>query len=158
MNSPEPVPPLTAPVIAPAAPVWTSNVQLSLAVAFITGVAAVFPKAALVNKFGLTNPATVTGYVNLALTGLSLASMLIASAFRYFSAFAPQVLSWKAAWKHSNTQAVAQTQARMIAAGVPLAVEAKVEIQADKAIAAAATNAVEAADKVLLVKPPESPK
>ena len=118
MSTPNPTPQMPVPVTAGAAPVWTSNVQVALAVAFITGVAAIFPKTALVANFSLTDPAKVTGYANLALMGVSLLSMLSASAFRFFSKLAPQVLSWKAAMKHPATQARVQTTIAMNDAGI----------------------------------------
>lgn len=137
MNTPNPAPGMPAPVTAGAAPVWTSNVQVSLAVAFVTGVAAVFPKAGIVSKFGLADPAKVEGYVNLALMGGSLLSVLAASAFRFFSKFAPQVLSWKAAREHPATKAVIAVQTEMAAAGIPTAVEAQAAIEAAQTAKAA---------------------
>jgi hypothetical protein len=134
---------MPAPVTAGAAPVWTSNVQVSLAVAFITGVAAIFPKDALVANFSLADPVKVTGYANLALMGMSLASVLGASAFRFFSKFAPQVWSWAAAMKHPATQAVIKTQALMDSAGIPHAVDLQAHIEAGQA----ATSAHATADK-----------
>ena len=143
MNAPNPLPPIPAPVTAGAAPVWKSNVQVSLAVAFITGVAAIFPKAEIVAKFDLIDPVKAEGYVNLALMGMSLISVVGASAFRYFSKLAPQVLSWAAAMKHPATKAVIQTQAAMAQAGIPPTVVTQARIEAGQAATAAheASNA-----------------
>jgi hypothetical protein len=121
---------MPAPVTAGATPVWTSNQQITLAVGFVTGVAALFPKSGLVERFGLGDPVKVTGYINLGLTGLSLLSILGASALRYFSKVAPQVLSWKAALAHPATQALLQTQQKMADVGIPLTVETQAKIEA----------------------------
>jgi hypothetical protein len=137
MNTPNPAPGMPAPVTAGAAPVWTSNVQVSLAVAFITGVAAIFPKTAIVAKFGLADTANVTGYVNLSLMGASLLSILGASVFRYFSKFAPQVLSWRAAMEHPATQAAIKTEVAMAKAAIPPATLTQARIEAGQAATAA---------------------
>ena len=56
--------PTAQPVVAPAIPWYKSQVQIAQVTAFIVGLAALFPKSALVAALGLTNPEAVSTLVS----------------------------------------------------------------------------------------------
>jgi hypothetical protein len=129
MNTPlqPPVPPPT-PVIAPAAPVTSSQVQLANTVAFVCGVAALAPKNSLVVAFHLTNPALVETYITNVMGVASLASIAWSFIARQLSKVQPLTWTKQAAATHVNTEAVAKVQALMKTANIPTAANVKTQL------------------------------